>query len=124
MSVEVTTTSALHAFGMDVSYALAMIRQARIIQNKRDLWATRKALKQAERQSQARCAFSPKDSPCEERGPCGTGTCRFAMGELKAFHAHESVGEHTRPIPSRYPTYDPERSVLSLKEHLFGVSQV
>lgn len=73
--------SAYRAFSSDVSYAVAIAKQASALQKKRAVWSLRMELRAAEKQARAQCAASAPFS-CKVQSPCGTGDCLFSSGDL------------------------------------------
>ena len=71
---------ALFAFRMDSNYAISMMRQAMNITKKRETWQVRLELRDADRA--ARKACSEQTFVCKVRTPCGTGDCRFSVGDM------------------------------------------
>lgn len=87
---------ALGAFGMDVSYAVAVVSAAVNIRRKREIWQHRLDLRKAEQTARAQCQAGP-DFICKTESPCGTGTCRFASRELRDLRVPECGGATDRP---------------------------
>jgi len=82
--------SALAAFSQDVSYAVGMVRQATTIQSKREVWAIRSELRDAEALARKMCADDVVVG-CAAKTPCGVGPCRFAQGDLASAVVAEEV---------------------------------
>jgi len=105
--------SALAAFSQDVSYAVGMVRQATTIQSKREVWAIRSELRDAESLARKMCADDTVVG-CAAKTPCGVGLCRFAQGDLaSAVVADEAlVGGMKKPCGGTGFEIDAAVSVL------------
>lgn len=105
--------SALAAFAQDVSYAVGMVRQATTIQSKREVWAIRSELRDAESLARKMCA-EDEVVGCASKTPCGVGACRFAQGDLAQAHVPEEVlvGGKKKPCGGTGFEIDPAVAVL------------
>lgn len=109
---------AFSAFGLDSSYTISMARHAASIQSKRLVWATRLELRAAAKGAARICA-SAATAYCVNPGPCGTGQCPFASGDLSDIQVDEAPGLLDRPAPSDFPTFNVDtmiRPLLALRK--------
>lgn len=104
----------MQAFAADTSYAISMAKHASTIQSKRDVWALRLQLREAERSARERCVDEGV-TWCSIESPCGTGQCPFAPAELAALDVRGAEGATPRPARSDYPTYSIEAARLPLQ---------
>lgn len=102
-SVEIDTDSfsdlvdeAGRAFGHDVLYAVSMLKAAQTIRRKRDIWQAKKDLREAEKQAVELCSKAGT-FVCSNRTPCGTGSCKFASGDLALITIESVNGSVQRP---------------------------
>ena len=107
---------AMRAFAADVSYAVGMVRQATTIQSKREVWAIRSELRDAESSAQKLCAEDAVVG-CSSKTPCGIGSCRFAQGDLSEIliPAESLVGGIQKPCGGT--GYGIDAAVAVLRAH-------
>lgn len=110
--------AALAAFAADVSYAVNMARAATVIGRKRAVWQARKELRAAEARAHAECRDTePFD--CHAVAACGTGDCKFAVGEHATLTVAASGGAGVRPQATPdglHETYSLEEAVNALAD--------
>lgn len=109
-------SEALSAYRQDPNYAILMARQATTIANKRRVWQFRLELREAESTAVKACRQA-EPFVCETEQPCGTGTCRFAQGDMVLLQVPAVPGKTHRPMPSTHePTCTIETAVRPLQE--------
>jgi hypothetical protein len=101
------------AFSGDVSYAVAMARAAVTIVRKRAVWQARRDTRQAEATARVLCE-SAGSFHCSVEDPCGTGGCKFAVGEMALVQVPECAGPTRRPQQRSRGTYSIEAAVKPL----------
>ena len=106
---------ALRAFSSDVSYAVGMVRQATTIQSKREVWAIRSELRDAESSARKLCAQD--GAGCLLQTPCGVGQCRFAQGDLAEITVPESGLVAGKPKPGGGVGYEVDSAIAALRAH-------
>jgi Tfp pilus assembly protein PilX len=104
---------ALLAFAEDVTYAVAMARAAAVIIHKRAMWAARAQLREAEARAHTLCATTAAFE-CHATSACGTGDCKFAVGEHAALTVAAPDGDHTRPQVQNTGNYSLDAAVAAL----------
>lgn len=104
---------ALSAFGHDVSYAVAMARNAVAIESKKRAYELRRELRAAEVAAHAECA--QHEFTCLAVSACGTGDCKFAEGELARLVVSAEGGKTRRPQPP-HEGYSLDGAVTALAE--------
>lgn len=104
--------AALAVIALDVSYAVAIARNAVSIHRKRAIWQARRELRAAEAAAHTECQTTgPFD--CHAESACGTGDCKFARGEHAQLAAAAGPGLRRRPQrPHR--TYSLDTAVAAL----------
>lgn len=105
----------LRAFLTDSVYATTMAGRAVSIVSKRTIWALRMELRNAESKAQKRCCEAGVYF-CTNQGPCGTGQCPFAEGDLTQLVLPSLEGKTNRPVRSAYPSYSLEEAIPLLAE--------
>jgi hypothetical protein len=100
----------LRAFLSDSVYATTMAARAVSIVSKRSIWALRMELREAESRAQKQCSHDGVYF-CTNQGPCGTGQCPFAMGDLAKLNLAALEGRADRPVRSAYPSYSLEEAI-------------
>jgi len=105
---------ALMAFGEDPAYAVSMAKQANTILNKRAVWQLRLELREAEAKARTLCNASGS-FVCRATTPCGTGDCKFAVGDLTLLEVDDPTGDTRRPQRSQAGPYSLESALPSLK---------
>ncbi len=93
-SFKVFVQESSRAFGQDAVYGVQMMRAANVIIRKRLVWKVKKDLREAEKQAVARCKHT-EAFVCDNKQSCGTGQCKFAVGDL-ALIKTESVNGHVK----------------------------
>ncbi len=107
---------AMRAFAADVSYAVGMVRQATTIQSKREVWAIRSELRDAESGARKLCSEDAVVG-CESKTPCGVGTCRFAQGDLVEIVLPPETLVASIPKPCGGMGYEIDAAVAALRAH-------
>lgn len=106
------------AFAIDSAYAVAMCHAASQILYKRRLWVVRKELRAASAAAVEACAT--QSFTCATASPCGTGSCRWATGDLALLDLPERPGKSARPQPrpghSSYDIEHAHRPLLALRD--------
>jgi hypothetical protein len=106
--------TALHAFSVDASYAVAMARSAVTITRKRAVWQARKELRDAEARAHTECADTTAFE-CHATAACGVGDCKFAVGEHATLTVIAAAGASRRP-QYPYQSYSVEQAVAALAD--------
>lgn len=119
---------AMEAFASDSSYAVSMASKASAIIAKREVWTLRKELRHAEGRARALCSVS-EIRVCGVSGPCGTGACPFASGDLKQLMptSAKSGKPVARPVPSAVSHYNLEtviRPLVAMRSGRAGLAAV
>lgn len=121
---EPVVAQAMDAFRNDSSYAVSMASKASSIIAKRRVWELRKELRTAEATARTQCAVS-EIQLCGVNGPCGTGACPFAVGDLKKLTPcmAKSGKPVPRPVPGAVPNYNIETVIKQLVSLRSGRSE-
>lgn len=103
--------AAILAFSQDFGYAESMLKAARSIEHKREVWALRKRLRDIEAVARRRC-LAHVPFRCDAVCPCGFGDCKFAPDSRVVVIS--TKGKQVRPQDSDHPSYDREQVVMSV----------
>lgn len=103
------------AIGEDVSYAVLMARAAVTIDRKRAAWQVRKDLREAEQRAHTECRRTPQFT-CRTASPCGTGDCKFALGDMALLDVPDCDGRSERPQHNVHGPYSIDAAVAPLLE--------
>lgn len=104
---------AQRVYRKDVAYAVAVSNAARAIQTKRAVWKLRLELRAAAKEAKMQCKKSTQFI-CKTVEPCGTGTCKFAHGELTLIELSEAPGSTERPQRDSTGPYSLETALAPL----------
>jgi len=92
-----------------------MVRQATTIQSKREVWAIRSELRDAETSARKLCAQDGMG--CLLQTPCGVGSCRFAQGDLAEITVPESGLVAGKSKPTGGVGYEVDAAIAALRAH-------
>lgn len=116
---------ALAAFGRDERYAAEIAREAVRQGRARHQAAARARLRSAIHRAVSACEARAGEFTCTYRGVCGTGSCRFAAGDLVQVAEDAVPGRLTRPANhvsgASFDPAAPLAAYLELRPYIVGV---
>lgn len=87
---------AVSAFAEDASYAVAIATEAISLAKRKATGSVRSDLRTAEKRARELCGQAG-EFECYTQSPCGTGSCKFAQGDLTLLRVPHCVGKTARP---------------------------